>query len=189
MKKDDLTRLKHIGASRMELLKGVGINTIEQLYETPLEKLTHIKSIGEHYSKLIKESVTEYYKNIGKLPEKTLSAKEIKQRKIKEGFQKKITLLDKSLNRANENLKPLWKKKYLERYIDFKKRSKKLKARLNTVGQMEENLPKKAKKSIIKKADALNSILKKAGKNPKKKKYKKITREIQSFSTMLRDMI
>ena len=189
MKKDAVTRLKHVGASRMKLLNDVGINTIEQLYETPLEKLTHIKSIGEHYSKLIKESVTEYYKNRGKLPEKTLSAKEMKRRKIKIDFQKKITLLDKNLNRANENFKPLWKKKYLEQYIDFKKRSKKLKARLNTAGQMEEDLPKKAKKSIVKKADALNSILKKAGKKPKKKKYREITREIQSFSTMLRDMI
>jgi hypothetical protein len=189
MKKDDLTRLKHIGASRMKLLNGVGINTIEQLYETPLEKLTQIKSIGEHYSKLIKESVTEYYKNRRKLPEQILSAKEIKRRKINKDFQKKIAILDKSLNRANENLKPLWKKKYLERYIDFKKRSKKLKARLNTVGQMEKDLPKKAKKSIVKKADVLNSILKRAGKKPKKKKYREITREIQSFSTMLRDMI
>lgn len=189
MKKDDLTRLKHIGASRRELLNGVGINTIEQLYETPLEKLSRIKSIGEHYSKLIKESVTEYYKNREKLPEKTLSAKEIKRRKIKEDFQKKIALLDKNLNQANEDLKPLWKKKYLELYIDFKKRSKKLKARLNTAGQMEEDLPQKAKKSIVKKADALNSMLKKAGKKPKKKKYKEITREVQSFSTMLRDMI
>ena len=189
MKKDDLTRLKHIGASRMKLLNGVGINTIEQLYETPLEKLTQIKSIGEHYSKLIKESVTEYYNNRGKFPEETLSAKEIKQRKINKDFQKKIAVLDKSLNQANENLKPLWKKKYLGQYIDFKKKSKKLKARLNAAGQTEKDLPKKAKKRIVKKADVLNSILKKAGKKPKKKKYKVINREIQSFSTMLRDMI
>jgi hypothetical protein len=189
MKKDDLSLLKHIGVSRMNLLNSVGINTIEQLHETSLEKLSQIKSIGEHYSKLIKESAAEYYKNRSKLPEKTLSAKDMKPGKVKKGFQKKIARLDKRLNQANEDLKPLWKKKYLEQYIDFKKKSKKLKARLNTAGQMEEDLPKKAKKSIVKKAEALNSVLKKAGKKPKKKTYREITREIQSFSTMLRDMI
>ena len=81
------------------------------------------------------------------------------------------------------------KKKYVPLYIDFKKSSKKLKARLNTAGQMEEDLPKKAKKRIAKKADALNSILKKTGKKPKKKNYREITRTIQSFSTMLRNMV
>ena len=173
----------------MKLLNGVGINTIEQLYETPLEKLSRIKSIGEHYSKLIKKSAAEYCKNRGQIPVKALSAKEIKQKKIKKDFQKKIARLDKSLNRANENLKPLWKKKYLERYIDFKKSSKKLKARLNTAVKMEGDLPKKDRKRIAKKADALNSTLKTAGKKPKKKNYREITRAIQSFSTMLRDMI
>ena len=190
MKQDDLTQLKYVGVSRMKLLNDIGITTIKQLYEMPLEKLTEIKSIGEHYAKLIKNSVTECYREKDeKLPEKIVSAKEKKINEINQDLQKKIKSLKKSLNRVNENLKPLWKKKYLESYVAFKNRSNKLKARLNATNQIHEDLPKKVKKRIVKKGDALNLFLKKVGKKPKKKKYKEITQEIQSFSRMLREII
>ena len=190
MKQDDLTQLKYVGISRMKLLNDIGITTIKQLYEMPLEKLTEIKSIGEHYAKLIKNSVTECYREKDeKLPEKIVSAKEKKINEINQDLQKKIKSLKKSLNRVNENLKPLWKKKYLESYVAFKNRSNKLKARLNATNQIHEDLPKKVKKKIVKKGDALNLFLKQVGKKAKKKKYKEITQEIQSFSRMLRDII
>lgn len=190
MKQDDLTQLKHVGATRMKLLNDLGITTIKQLYEMPLEKLVEIKSIGEHYAKLIKNSVAEYYKEKQKkVPGETASAKERKINQINRNLQKKIKRLNKSLNRVDENLKPLWEKKYLELYIDFKKRSRKLKARLNALGKIQQDLPKKVKKNIIKKADAINLTLKRVEKKPKKKKYKEITKEIQSFSKMIGDIL
>jgi hypothetical protein len=190
MKLDDLTKLKHVGISRMKLFNDLGITTIKQLYEMPMEKLAEIKSIGRHYAKLIKDSVTECYREKDeKLPEKIVSAKEKKINEINQDLQKKIKSLKKSLNRVNENLKPLWKKKYLELYIDFKNKSNKLKARLNEINRIREDLPKKDKKRVVKKGDALNSFLKEIGKKPKKKKYKEITLAIQSFSRMLRDII
>ena len=155
----------------------------------PLEKLAEIKSIGAHYAKLIKISVAEYYRGKQKkLPGETISAKERKIEEINRDLQKKIKRLNKSLSRVNEDLKPLWKKKYLELYIDFKKRSTKLQARLKALGKSQEDLSKKVKKNIIKKTDALTLTLKKVGKKPKKKKYKKLTKEIQSFSKMIRDI-
>lgn len=190
MKQDDLTQLKHVGATRMKLLNDLGITTIKQLYEMPLEKLVEIKSIGEHYAKLIKNSVAEYYKEKQKkVPGETASAKERKINQINRNLQKKIKRLNKSLNRVDENLKPLWEKKYLELYIDFKKRSRKLKARLNALCKIQQDLPKKVKKNIIKKADAINLTLKRVEKKPKKKKYKEITKEIQSFSKMIGDIL
>ncbi len=190
MKQDDLTQLKHVGVSRMKLLNDVGITTIEQLYEMPLEKLSEIKSIGRHYGKLIKNSVNEHYREKHeKLPGKTASDKERKTQKINRDLKKRIKRLHKNLNRVNENLKPLWEKKYLELYVDFKKKFKKLKARLNALGRIKEDLPEKDKKNIIKKADTLIITLKKVGKKPKKKKYKQTTQEIQSFSRLLRDII
>ena len=190
MRKDDLTRFKHVGVSRMKLLNDLGITTIKQLYEMPEEKLAEIKSIGEHYAKQIKNSVTEYYREKHeKLPAEIVSAKQKKTEKINRDLKKKIKRLKNSLKRVNENLKPLGKKKYLEPYVDFKKRSTKLKTRLDEIGQIQEDLPKKVKKNIIKKADALNLFLKGVGKRPKKKKYKKVTLEVQSFSKMLRDVI
>jgi len=189
MKQNDLTHLKHVGVTRMQLLNDFGITTIKQLYEMPLEKLAEIKSIGAHYAKLIKISVTEYYREKQKkLPGETMSAKERKIEEINRDLQKKIQRLNKSLNRVNEDLKPLWEKKYLELYIDFKKRSTKLKARLKTLGKSQEDLSKKVKKNIIKKTDALTLTLKKIGKKSKKKKYKELTKEIQSFSKTIRDI-
>ena len=190
MKQDDLTQLKHVGATRMKLLNDLGITTIKQLYEMPLEKLVEIKSIGEYYAKLIKNSVAEdYQEQQKKVPGETASAKERKINQINRNLQKKIKRLNKSLNRVDENLKPLWEKKYLELYIDFKKRSRKLKARLNALGKIQQDLPKKVKKNIIKKADAINLTLKRVEKKPKKKKYKEITKEIQSFSKMIGDIL
>ncbi|MFC1516284.1 hypothetical protein ACFL7E_05935 [Thermodesulfobacteriota bacterium] len=190
MKQDDLTRLNHIGATRMRLLNDSGITNIKQLHEMPLEKLAEIKSIGEHYAKLIKNSVSDYYREKQeKLSGMTASARERKTEKINRDLQKRIKRLHKNLNRVNENLKPLWEKKYLRLYIDFKKRFTKLKIRLSALGRIKEDIPKKDKKKIIKKADALILNLKKVGKKPKKKKYKQTIQEIQSFSKMIRDIL
>ena len=187
MKKDDLTQVKHIGAARMKLLNDVGITTIKQLHETPLEKLARIGTIGEHYAKLIKDDVSESY---GESPEKaapkTVSGKEKDTEEINRNLPKQIKVLKKKLKQANENLKPLGKKKYLELYIDFKKRSKTLKTRLNGLDQIRGGLPKEVTKNIIDNADALSATLKNLGKKPKKKIYKKLSQEIQLFSKMLK---
>ncbi|MGA9262743.1 MAG: hypothetical protein WBV95_12275 [Desulfobacterales bacterium] len=189
MKQDDLTSLKHVGSSRMEILNDSGITTITQLHEIPLEKLAEIKSIGEYYARLIKNSASDYYRekniNLSKIP--TIAGGK-KIRDINRNLKKKIKRLRKILNRVNENLKPLWEKKYLVLYVDFKKRFTKLRSRLVTLVRIMEDLPDEDKKNIIKKADALILNLKNVGKNPKKKKYKVAISEIQSFSKFLKDI-
>jgi hypothetical protein len=188
MKKDDLTLVKHIGAARMKVLNDSGITTIKKLYEVPLEKLAQVETIGEHYAKLIKAAVTEHYgPTPQKITAKTESTKEKTIAKIDQDLQKQIKILNKCFKQTNEKLKPLGKKKYLPLYVDVKNRSKTLKARLKALGQPEGNLPQKVKKKIIKKAGALNATMKNIGKKPKKKTYKKISQEIQSFTKMLRD--
>ncbi|MGA9534727.1 MAG: hypothetical protein WBR24_02350 [Desulfobacterales bacterium] len=189
MKQDDLTCLKHVGSSRMKLLNDSGIATIKQLHEIPLDKLSEVRSIGDYYARLIKNSVSDYYrgKNIN-LPKMPTSSGGTKAVEINQDLKKKIKRLRKILNRVNENLKPLWKKKYLVLYVDFKKRLTKLRSRLITLGRIMEDLPDVEKKNIIKKADALILNLKNVGKKPKKKKYKKVNDEIQSFSGFLKDI-
>ena len=188
MKQDDLTCLKHVGNSRMKLLNDSGITTIKQLYEIPFEKLAEVKSIGEYYARLIKISVADFYKcrnNI--LPGKLRSCNEKKD--INRDLQKRIKRLRKILNRVNENFKPLWKKKYLVLYVDFKKRMTKLKARLRALVLIMEELSDEEKKNIIKKLETLVLNLQNVGKKPKKKNYKKTILEIQSFSKFLQDII
>lgn len=187
MKQDELTCLKHVGSSRMKLLNDSGIATIKQLHDIPLEKLSEVKTIGEYYARLIKISVSDYYRaknsNLSKMP---TSSGEKKTGDINRDLRKRIKRLRKILNRVNENLKPLWKKKYLILYVDFKKRLTKLRSRLITLGRIMEDLPDEDKKNIIKKADALISNLKNFGKRPKKKTYKRVNGEIQSFSIFLK---
>ena len=189
MKQDDLTEVKHIGVSRMKLFNSLGITTIQQLHEMPLEELEKIKSIGLHYARLIKNSVAECYgEDKTKFPEETVSTQDKTVDGINQSLQQQIKKLNKTLVRLDEDLKPLWEKKYLELYLDFKKRSNKLKALLKTILQDVEGISKKIKKNIINDAKSLNLTMKKVGKKPKKKKYKKIVREIKSFSNIIRDI-
>lgn len=187
MKKDDLTQVNHVGPARMKLLNDSGITTIKQLSEAPLEKLTQINRLSEHYAKLIKDAATEVY---GKKPEETApetgADKEKKIEEINQNLKKQIKIFKKRLKQANEDLKPMGKKKYLESYIDLKKRSKKLRTRLKSLDQKQGDLSNKDKKNIIKIADALSATLKNVGKKPKKKKYQKVSQEIQSFSKVLK---
>jgi hypothetical protein len=152
--------------------------------------LVQVKTIGTNYAKLIKAAVAESY---AKKPEKpaprapkTVSAKKKKVEDFNQNLRKQIKVLNKRLKQANENLKPLGKKKYLELYVDFKKRSKTLKAHLNGLNKTPGELSQKVAKNIIKNADALSATLKNVGKKPKKKKYQKVSQEIQSFSKMLK---
>ena len=187
MTKDDLTQVKYIGAARMKLLNDSGITTISQLSKTPLEKLARIGTIGEHYAKLIKDAVSESY---GEKPKKTalqtVAAKAKETKEISQNLGKQIKALKKQLRTATEHLKPLGKKKYLGSYIDFKKRSKTLKTRLNGLEQIWGGLSEEVTKNIIKTADALYANLKNVGKKPKKKIYKKLAQEIQSLSKILK---
>jgi hypothetical protein len=199
MKKDDLTQVKYVGALRMKLLYGAGINTIKQLSEISLEKLAQVKSIGANYAKLIKSAAAESIKakpqrptpKVAKAsktskPTKAAGAKKKKATVLDPNLRKQIKLLNRRLKQANENLKPLDKKKYLELYIDFKKRAKTLKAHLNGLNNNPGKLSKKATKNIIKNTDALSATLKNVGKKPKKKKYQKVSQDIQSLSKMLK---
>jgi predicted RecB family nuclease len=187
MEKDDLTQVKHIGVARMKLLNDFGITTIKQLNETPLEKLARIGTIGEHYAKLIKDAVSESYgEKSEKTTPKTVSDKEKDTEEINQNLRKQIKVLKKQLKQASENLKPLGKKKYLGLYIDFKKRSKTLKTRLNGLDQIWADLSKEVTENIIDNADGLNATLKNIGGKPKKKIYEKVAQEIQLFSKMLK---
>ena len=187
MKKNDLTQVKHIGAARMKLLNDSGITTTRQLYEMPLEKLARIETVGEHYAKLIKEAVSESYgESHEKTAPKTASVKEKDTKEINQNLRKQIKVVKKQLKQASEKLKPLGKKKYLGLYIDFKKRSKTLKTRLNGLDQIRGDLSEEVTENIINNADALNATLKNVGGKPKKKIYKKVAQEIQLFSKMLK---
>lgn len=187
MKGEGLKQIKYVGAARMKFLHASGITTIKKLYHTPLENLSQIKGIGEHYAKLIKDSVTEIYgKKLQRPAPKTTASKKKKVEKINQSLKKQVRILIKRLEQVNENLKPLGKKKYLESYIDLKKKSKTLKVRLNAFAKKQSGLSNNDKKKIIKAAGVLDSTLKVAGKKPTKKNYSKVVKNIQSFSKMIK---
>jgi hypothetical protein len=171
----------------MKKLNDAGIKTIKQLSEMSLEKLIQINTIGERYAKLIKAAATESVeKKPVKSKPKAASVRKKKSAVVDPILKNRITVLKKRLKQANEKLKPLGKKKYLELYIDFKKKAKTLKAHLNSLNANAHKLSKKETKNIINNANALSVTLKNACKRPRKKKYQKVSQEIQSFSRILK---
>ncbi|MGB3400866.1 MAG: helix-hairpin-helix domain-containing protein [Candidatus Deferrimicrobiaceae bacterium] len=187
---DDLGQLKHVGASRRKLLRDHGITTIEQLHATPEQTLARIKTIGEYYAKRIKHSAAEHFRQ---KPEKTPGPIQPGEGRVigevDREFQKKIKRLITGLARVNEDFKPLGKQKYLELYVDLKKQSRKLKTHIREMAHVQKTLSDKSKKNIIKEAANLILVLKKAGKKPKKKKFRKITRKIQSLARTLQGVV
>ena len=190
MEQDDLARLKHVGVYRKKLLREHGVTTIRQLHEMPEENLAAIKSIGSHYARMIKNSAAEHYKESqDPLSAGIESSKERKNEETSREFQETMKRIRNSLTRAQEALRPLGKKKYIPFYIDFRKQRKKLKAVLDETDHLQGKLSRKAKKKIIKKTTGLAEFLKKAGRKPRKRNYKKTNREIRSFTGKLRDVI
>ena len=185
----DLGELKHIGVSRGKLLRDHGITTIEQLHATPEETLARIKTIGEYYAKRIKNSAAEHCREkSGKIPGPVQSREERETGEINREFQKRMKRLNTGLARVNEDFKPLGKKKYLELYVDLKKQSRKLNTHIREMASVQKTLSDKSKKKIIREAANLTLVLKRAGKKPKKKKFRKITRKIRSLARTLQEV-
>lgn len=190
MNKDDLTQVKNIGSARMKLLNSQGITTIQQLYEIPLEKLEQVKGIGKHYAKLIKNAVTDFYGEkeaapVEPVPEVTPGKVE-KPGKIDQKLNKELAKTTKYLKATKEKLKPVEKKKHVKLFLEFKKRSNKLKTQISALSQIEADLSAKQRKRMIKKAAALNTKLKNAGKKNKSKTMNAFIKEIQSFSKLIK---
>ncbi len=192
MEPDCLTQLKHIGKARMKLLNAHGLTTIEQLYNISLEKLARIKTIGKTNAKRIKDAVHDYYAQKGiRPPEKPAAAKAKKDVEDAQwtALRKQIKRIQKRLKTVSEKLKPLWEKKYLGMYIDFKKKSNKLKSLLKDIEQTRDALSKKSYKKITKKTDILNDVLKSVKKKPNRKRYIEITQEVESITKALKKIV
>jgi uncharacterized protein Yka (UPF0111/DUF47 family) len=187
MKKEDLTRIKYIGASRLKKLNENGITTIEQLRQTPVEELAKISSIGEYYSIRIKDAAAAFFAREKKAVKETTDKILQKPHTVAKRTKRALEKLTNRLNGTKEKLKPLWKKKYLTLYISFKKQSNKLIKRIQKIEIKSETLSDKKMEKIIKRSKALNQLLKTEGKKPRKKAFKKITREIRSFSDKLKN--
>jgi hypothetical protein len=190
MKKDDLTQVKNIGSARMKLLNSRGITTIQQLYEIPLEKLEQIKGLGKHYAKLIKDAVNDIYAEKEETPERQATevslGNERQTDRIDKILNRELANITKYLNTAKEKLKPIQKKKHAKLFVDFKKRSNRLKTHIRGLRQIQANLAKKQKKKITNKANTLNVKLKNVDKSKKSKTMRRLSREIQSFSKLIK---
>lgn len=190
MEKKDLNQVKYLGASRIKSLHAAGINTVEQLHETPADKLAQIPTIGRYYAKLIKDAVRDTYgENLEKTDLETVSENDKQIEETKEGSIKQINVLKKRLKRLIADLTPPEKKKKLELFNELKASVDTLMNRLLGWDQIHENPSKKISKKVIKKADALNLKLKHVGVKIKKKKIQKLTCDLQSFSKTLKKTV
>jgi hypothetical protein len=189
MNKDDLTQVKNIGNARKNILANHGITTVQQLYDIPLEKLMHIKGLGQHSAKLIKAAVDDLYAQKNVAPSLTVSDGPREKKQKYNALDRKLELelgkTTKYLKRAKEKFKPIKKKKHLKLFVEFKTQSNKLKARILILRRHQQDIIKKQQKKITQKAAALNSNLKTAGKNKKGKTMKNLSKEIESFLKLM----
>ncbi len=187
MKKDDLIHIKYIGPSRLKRLKEHGITTIEQLRQIPVRELAKINSIGEYYSIRIKKAAAAFDAQPAARAAETTVQTIAPTSGIARKTKKSLRKLTGRLNRAKEKLKPLWKKKYLALYIDFKKQSNKLIRRIKKIEKNINSLSEQKMTEITDKSESLKHLLKTDGKKPKKKAFKNITKKIRSFSEKLKE--
>ncbi len=104
MKNEDLTKIKHVGASRMGLLNASGITTIKQLYNTAIEDIARIKTMGMFSAKLIKDAVTEYYEQLKEASEKAeKKTRKKKDKKKVKGKKKTASKKKKAKIKKNKN--------------------------------------------------------------------------------------
>ncbi len=189
MKDDDLTQVKNIGSAREKLLASHGIRTIQQLYEFPLEKLEQIQGLGKHYAKLIKDAVNELYEPRIETPAEPAAeasqGKKEKSDKTLSNLNAELAKTTKYLKNAREKFKPIQKKKHLKLFVDFKRRSNKLKTQVQALRRLQLDLSKKQKKKTTRKAAALNTMLKNVGKKKKGKTMQMVSQEIKSLLNLL----
>jgi len=189
MNKDDLTQVKNIGNARKKILASHGITTVQQLYKMPLEKLMQIKSLGRHYAKLIKVAVNEYYETKAAASAESDAVvstdKKEKSVKIDRKIGAELAKTPKYLKRAKRKFEPINKKKHLKLFVEFKTKSNGLKMQILTLRQSKLDLSKKQKKKILRKAEALNVMVKHVGKKKKAKTMNKLNNEIKSLLNLL----
>ena len=189
MRKDDLTQVKNIGSARKKLLAIHGITTVQQLYDIPLDELMQIKSLGQHYAKLIKEAVNDLYETRKATPAEAVADGSREREKKSDTWDRKLkaefTKTTKYLKRTKEKFKPIKKKKHLKLFVEFKRQSNKLKTHINILRRHQLDISKKQKKKIAKQAAHLNMILKNTGKTKKGKTMKKLSQEIQSLLSLI----
>jgi nucleotidyltransferase/DNA polymerase involved in DNA repair len=190
METNDLKQVKYVGPSRLKSLNALGIHTIQQLCETPIEKLAQIPTFGRHFAKLIQGAAREASRRkAGGQDLEIEEGQEKKREKIEGASIRKIEVLKRRLRGLLERWAPPEKKKELKCFDQLKKRSDTLVKHLERLDRMKDGLSKKASEKIVKKADDLNARLKKVGSKIKKKKCKKLACDMQSFSRMLKRVL
>jgi hypothetical protein len=149
-----------------------------------------LAATGKHYAALIKEAMNDFYGEKAEAPEKpakNVSAnKDEKAEKTDRYLTRELAKNSKYIKAAKEKLKPIQTKKHLKLFIDLKKHANKLKNRILALSQRQPDLSEKQKKRIIKKATALNTMLKNVGGKKKGKSMKALAKEIQSFSKFIK---
>ncbi|PIE01919.1 MAG: hypothetical protein CSA81_09815 [Acidobacteria bacterium] len=203
-----LTKVSGIGVARAVLLNQKGIQTLEDLAEISLEDLAAVKTIGKVNAQKIKAAVE-------RMIDKTeASPLPLQNEEDKVDFEDEKTILDemvqlidpksfKLLARARASLedvqtsveegleafKPLGKKQWLKHYIDYKTKAKKLNKRIKAVKERLEDMSKKEKKAIAKAAVHFERSLRELFAEMKKKRFKKVNREMEEFRIILKSFI
>jgi len=178
---DDLTRVHQVGEKRARDLAELGITTFQQLVDHPPQELDRLPGMNVALVATIKQSAAALIAEAG-------VGSPLEEDKLEQRLHLQIDKVEKTLQRANEELKPLWKKKYLSYYVNYKKSGKKLLSRLKYARNHPEKLDRDGREYLLGELKLLRRCVKETMAKPKKKNYERCLHQLKQTSKLLKDL-
>jgi len=184
-----LMRVKFIGTARAQALVAAGVVNIEQLRVASETDLAAIKTVGPHYARLIRNELNQALPNQPSQQSHEVPVENIepsnKAAKPLKRCRKRLRKVKKALKHADEQLKPLWRRKYTLDYLAYKKLARSARKQISKINRRLDDLSPKKVKKITAAAMTLLRTLAAIPSEPKRKHYRKAVNAVTDLNKIL----
>ena len=184
-----LMGVRYIGIKRAQALMAAGVADPDQLRAFPEAQLAAIKAVGPHYARLIKNELNQaspdrQRPNSPRAISAAIQTQPNTRQQIKR-CRKRLRKAKKALKNTDEQLKPLWRRKYTLDYLAYKKTAKTARKLISKVNRRLDDLPPRQTKMVTAEAKQLLAVLDTVPSKAKRKHYKKAIVAVQHFNKTL----
>jgi NAD-dependent DNA ligase len=184
-----LMRVKYIGTKRAQALLAAGVDSIEQLRGISESDLAAIKTVGPHYARLIRNALNQalpdqLYQQSHEAHKANTEPSNDVAKPLKR-CRKRLRKVKKALKHADEQLKPLWRRKYTLDYLAYKKHARSARKQISKINRRLDDLSPKKVEKITAAAKALLRALVTIPSKPKRKHYRKAVSAVTGLNRIL----